>query len=144
MADNTIDTLDIQINSSTRNATKALSNLAKKLKDVDTALGNVNTGGLRNYAREIGRVSAALQALNKTKVSVPNLAGLTGQLRSLSKVDFTTLGASTKSLQNLAAGLSSLKGASNISIPKIDMEDDRRSMGRINRWRTNMERRNDC
>ena len=66
MADNTIDTLDIQINSSTRNATKALSNLAKKLKDVDTALGNVNTGGLRNYAREIGRVSAALQTLNKT------------------------------------------------------------------------------
>lgn len=109
MADNTIDTLDIQINSSTRNATKALGNLAKKLKDVDTALGNVNTGGLRNYAREIGRVSAALQTLNKTKVSVPDLSGLTGQLRSLSKVDFTTLGASTKSLQNLAAGLSSLK-----------------------------------
>nr|DAL70756.1 MAG TPA: minor tail protein [Caudoviricetes sp.] len=134
MADNTIDTLDIQINSSTRNATKALSNLAKKLKDVDTALGNVNTGGLRNYAREIGRVSAALQALNKTKVSVPNLAGLTGQLRSLSKVDFTTLGASTKSLQNLAAGLSSLKGVSNISIPKIDTKNVKSAVNAIQKF----------
>ena len=46
MADNTIDTLDIQINSSTRNATKALSNLAKKLKDVDTALGTSIPVGL--------------------------------------------------------------------------------------------------
>lgn len=134
MADNTIDTLDIQINSSTRNATKALSNLAKKLKDVDTALGNVNTGGLRNYAREIGRVSAALQTLNKTKVSVPNLAGLTGQLRSLSKVDFTTLGASTKSLQNLAAGLSSLKGVSNISIPKIDTKNVKSAVNAIQKF----------
>lgn len=75
MADNTIDTLDIQINSSTRNATKALGNLAKKLKDVDTALGNVNTGGLRNYAREIGRVSAALQTLSRTNVNLGNLIG---------------------------------------------------------------------
>lgn len=134
MADNTIDTLDIQINSSTRNATKALSNLAKKLKDVDTALGNVNTGGLRNYAREIGRVSAALQTLNKTKVSVPDLAGLTGQLRSLSKVDFTTLGASTRSLQNLAAGLSSLKGASNISVPKIDTKNVKSAVNAIQKF----------
>lgn len=134
MADNTIDTLDIQINSSTRNATKALGNLAKKLKDVDTALGNVNTGGLRNYAREIGRVSSALQTLNKTKVSVPDLSGLTGQLRSLSKVDFTTLGASTKSLQNLAAGLSSLKGASNISIPKIDTKNVKSAVNAIQKF----------
>ena len=134
MADNTIDTLDIQINSSTRNATKALGNLAKKLKDVDTALGNVNTGGLRNYAREIGRVSSALQTLNKTKVSVPDLSGLTGQLRSLSKVDFTTLGASTKSLQNLAAGLSSLKGASNISIPKIDTKNVKSAVNAIRKF----------
>ena len=134
MADNTIDTLDIQINSSTRNATKALGNLAKKLKDVDTALGNVNTGGLRNYAREIGRVSAALQTLNKTKVSVPDLSGLTGQLRSLSKVDFTTLGASTKSLQNLAAGLSSLKGASNVSIPKIDTKNVKSAVNAIQKF----------
>lgn len=134
MADNTIDTLDIQINSSTRNAAKSLGNLAKKLKDVDTALGKVNTGGLRDYSREIGRVSAALQALNKTKVSVPNLAGLTGQLRSLSKVDFTTLGASTKSLQNLAAGLSSLKGASNISIPKIDTKNVKSAVNAIQKF----------
>lgn len=134
MADNTIDTLDIQINSSTRNATKALSNLAKKLKDVDTALGNVNTGGLRNYAREIGRVSAALQTLNKTKVGVPNLAGLTGQLRSLSKVDFTTLGESTRSLQNLAAGLNSLKGASNISVPKVDTKNVKSAVNAIQKF----------
>lgn len=65
---------------------------------------------------------------------MPDLAGLTGQLRSLSKVDFTTLGASTKSLQNLAAGLSSLKGASNISIPKIDAKNVKSAVNAIQKF----------
>lgn len=136
MADNTIDTLDIQINSSTRNATKALGNLAKKLKDVDTALGNVNTGGLRNYAREIGRVSAALQTLSRTNVSVPNLSGLTGQLRSLSKVNFSELETSAKSFQELAVGLGALKNVSSVSIPKIDAKNINSVINVINKFQT--------
>lgn len=62
------------------------------------------------------------------------MSGLTGQLRSLSKVDFTTLGASTKSLQNLASGLSSLKGASNISIPKIDTKNVKSAVNAIQKF----------
>ena len=136
MADNTIDTLDIQISSSTRNATKALGNLVKKLKDVDSALGSVNTGGLRDYAHEIGRVSAALQTLSKTNVSVPNLSGLTGQLRSLSKVNFSELETSVKSFQNLAVGLGALKNVSGVSVPKIDAKNINSIIGAINKFQT--------
>ena len=136
MADNTIDTLDIQISSSTRNATKALGNLVKKLKDVDSTLGSVNTGGLRDYAHEIGRVSAALQTLSKTNVSVPNLSGLTGQLRSLSKVNFSELETSVKSFQNLAVGLGALKNVSGVSVPKIDAKNINSIIGAINKFQT--------
>jgi hypothetical protein len=136
MADNTIDTLDIQISSSTRNATKALGNLVKKLKDVDSALGSVNTDGLRDYAHEIGRVSAALQTLSKANVSVPNLSGLTGQLRSLSKVNFSELETSVKSFQNLAVGLGALKNVSGVSVPKIDAKNINSIIGAINKFQT--------
>lgn len=56
MADNTIDTLDIQISSSTEKAVRALTNLSKKLTDVNSALSGVNTNGLRSYVRELGKL----------------------------------------------------------------------------------------
>ena len=56
MADNTIDTLDIQISSSTEKAVRALTNLSKKLTEVNSALGGVNTNGLRSCVRELGKL----------------------------------------------------------------------------------------
>lgn len=56
MAENTIDTLDIQISSSTEKAVRALTNLSNKLTKVNSALSGVNTNGLRSYARELGKL----------------------------------------------------------------------------------------
>lgn len=123
MADNTIDTLDIQISSSTAKAVRSLENLSRKLVSVNQALNNVNTGGLRNYARDIGRVSASIKALNGVKVSIPNLSGLSRQLTSISSVNFSALDGSGKSLKDFASGLLSISGLQNISVPKIDTKN---------------------
>lgn len=123
MADNTIDTLDIQISSSTAKAVRSLENLSRKLVSVNQALNNVNTGGLRNYARDIGRVSASIKALNGVKVSMPNLSGLSRQLTSISNVNFSALDGIGKSLKDFASGLSSISGLQNISAPKIDTKN---------------------
>ncbi len=56
MADNTIDTLDIQISSSTEKAVRALTNLSNKLTEVNSALSGVNTNGLRSCVRELGKL----------------------------------------------------------------------------------------
>lgn len=56
MADNTIDTLDIQISSSTEKAVRALTNLSNKLTEVNSALSVVNTNGLRSCVRELGKL----------------------------------------------------------------------------------------
>ncbi len=56
MADNTIDTLDIQISSSTEKAVRALTNLSNKLTKVNSALSGVNTNGLRSCVRELGKL----------------------------------------------------------------------------------------
>lgn len=57
MADNTIDTLDIQISSSTEKAVRALTNLSNKLTEVNSALSGVNTNGLRSCVRELGKLN---------------------------------------------------------------------------------------
>lgn len=56
MADNTIDTLDIQISSSTEKAVRALTNLSNKLTEVNSALSGVNSNGLRSCVRELGKL----------------------------------------------------------------------------------------
>lgn len=123
MADNTIDTLDIQISSSTAKAVRSLENLSRKLVSVNQALKNVNTGGLRNYARDMGKVSASIKSLNGIKVTIPNLSGLSRQLTSISNVNFSALDGSGKHLKDLASGLSSISGLQNISVPKIDTKN---------------------
>ena len=123
MAENTIDTLDIQISSSTAKAVRSLENLSKKLISVNQALKNVNTGGLRNYARDMGRVSASIKSLNGIKVAIPNLSGLSRQLTSISNVNFSALDGSGKHLKDLASGLSAISGLQNISVPKIDTKN---------------------
>nr|DAZ38475.1 MAG TPA: minor tail protein [Caudoviricetes sp.] len=123
MADNTIDTLDLQVSSSTAKAVRALDNLSRKLLSVNSSFKNLNTGGLRNYSRDIGRVSASIKTLNGARVSLPNLGGLTKQLNSISHVNFSALDGSGESLKDLASGLSSISGLQNISVPKIDIKN---------------------
>ena len=123
MADNTIDTLDLQVRSSTEKAVRSLENLSRKLLNVNSSFKNLNTGGLRHYAREIGRVSASIKTLNCVRVSLPNLGGLTKQLTSISRVNFSALDGSGKSLKDFASGLLSISGLQNISVPKIDTKN---------------------
>lgn len=89
MADNTIDTLDIQISSSTEKAVRALTNLSKKLTDVNSALSGVNTNGLRNYARELGRVTSAFNSLGNVRTS--GLDSAISKLNTLSKINLRNL-----------------------------------------------------
>lgn len=123
MADNTIDTLDIQVRSSTAKAVRSLENLSRKLLNVNSSFKNLNTGGLHHYAREIGRVSASIKTLNGVRVSLPNLGGLTKQLTNISRVNFSALDGSGKSLKDFASGLLSISGLQNISVPKIDTKN---------------------
>lgn len=89
MADNTIDTLDIQISSSTEKAVRALTNLSNKLTEVNSALRGVNTNGLRSYARELGRFTSAFNSLGNVRTS--GLDSAISKLNTLSKINLSNL-----------------------------------------------------
>lgn len=123
MPDSTIETLDIQVKSSTARAVTALDNLANKLYDVSKAFKNVDTGSMKNYSREIDRVSSSLKSMSGIRINVPKLSGLSKQLQSLTNVNFTALNESSRPLKELASGLNALKGVSGVTIPKLDYKN---------------------
>lgn len=90
MADNTIDTLDIQISSSTEKAVRALENLSQKLNSVNTTLGSLNTGGLRSYAKGIGKVTSAFNSLGSIRTSgiTDGMEKFSNSLKSMGGVNY--------------------------------------------------------
>lgn len=91
MAENTIDSLDIRVSSTTTKAVSALENLQKRLGGVNTAFRQLNSSGLRNYTRDVNRFTASLNALNKLKINVTKFSELNSQLQQLSNIDLKNL-----------------------------------------------------
>lgn len=110
MADNTIDTLDIQISSSTEKAVRALTNLSNKLTEVNSALSGVNTNGLRSYARELGK----LKELDVGKMtSIANGIGkFSNSIKTMGGVDYKGSG--------LNAVINSINRLSQVDVSRFD------------------------
>lgn len=89
MADNTIDTLDIQVESSTAKAVQSINSLIKKLGTLDKSLSGINTGGLRNYSKELGRIAVAFNSIGSINTS--KLDKAISKINALSKVDLSNL-----------------------------------------------------
>ena len=89
MADNTIDTLDIQIESSATKAIQSINGLIKKLEVLNKSLNGINTGGLRNYSKELGRVTVALNSISSLNTST--LDKTIAKLNALSKINLSNL-----------------------------------------------------
>ena len=94
MAENTIDSLDIRVSSTTTKAVSALENLQKKLGGVNTAFRQLNNSGLRNLSRDVNRLTVSINALNNVKLNTAKFTELNAQLQTLSRIDL-------KNLQNL-------------------------------------------
>lgn len=89
MADNTIDTLNIQIESSSSRAVQSINDLIKKLDVLNKSLNGINTGGLRNYAKELGRITVAFSSLGNVNTS--GLDRTIAKLNALSKINLSNL-----------------------------------------------------
>lgn len=87
MAENTIDTLELQISSTADAAVRSINNMSRALQGVNNTLTGLNSHGLRSYAKGIGQVTAAIQSLNS--VNTGNISKAVTQLKALSNIDFS-------------------------------------------------------
>ena len=110
MADNTIDTLDIQISSSTEKAVRALTNLSNKLTEVNSALSGVNTNGLRSCVRELGKIKE-LDIGKMTSIAV-GIGKFSNSIKTMGGVNYKGSG--------LNAVINSINRLSQVDISSFD------------------------
>lgn len=110
MADNTIDTLDIQISSSTEKAVRALTNLSNKLTEVNSALSGVNTNGLRSCVRELGKLKE-LDIGKMTSIAV-GIGKFSNSIKTMGGVNYKGSG--------LNAVINSINRLSQVDISSFD------------------------
>lgn len=104
MAENTIDTLELQISSTADAAVRSINNMSRALQGVNNTLTGLNSHGLRSYAKGIGQVTAAIQSLNS--VNTGNIAKAVTQLKALNNIPQVSDGLEkTKNALQSMAGL---------------------------------------
>nr|WP_297874303.1 hypothetical protein [uncultured Blautia sp.] len=121
MADNTIDTLELEIKSSSTSAVHALDKLADTLYSLNKAFKSVNSGGMRNYSREIGRVSASIKALAGIKVNTEKISGVGEEFKKLSK---KLSDIDTEKIQSASEGIAKISKSMSL-LNNVDFKDSK-------------------
>lgn len=88
MADNTIDTLAIQVSSDVSSASRSINDLCNKFDRLDSLMSK-SIGLMRNFSKSIGTLSYAVQSIKSIDTS--KLNSMAAQLERLSKVNLSNL-----------------------------------------------------
>lgn len=88
MADNTIDTLAIQVSSDVSSASRSINDLCNKFDRLDSLMSK-SVGLMRNFSKSIGTLGYAVQSIKSIDTS--KLNSMAAQLERLSKVDLSNL-----------------------------------------------------
>lgn len=118
MADNTIDTLELEVISNSNSAISSLDSLSKKLIEVKGSFSTLSGKGVRSLNKEIGTLGAALKSLSHLKIKMPvmtNVNRFAKNLEVLSNAntsDISDLVTASENLKKFFTNLSSLNGAS--------------------------------
>ena len=133
MAENTIDTLELQIQSNANQAEKSLNSLVTTLGKVNKTLHGVNSGGIGAVASNVNKLSAALNSLSGLDISLPK--GFAKEINGLSKIDFSAfkdMDNVSKHLRELASGIQAFDGLQDVKIPKLESKNIRSISRAIN------------
>lgn len=88
MADNTIDTLAIQVSSDVSSASRSINDLCNKFDRLDSLMSK-SAGLMRNFSKSIGTLGYAVQSIKSIDTS--KLNSMAAQLERLSKIDLSNL-----------------------------------------------------
>lgn len=119
--DNTIDTLQIEIESSTTDAQRGLTKLKnslQKLTEMSNAVANMNSDGISKLKEMAQGVESLANA-----GSNPGLSAAVSELRKLSKIDFSNLGAGSEKISEIADKVGEITNANPITAPSVDKSD---------------------
>jgi phage-related protein len=113
MVDNTIDTLQIEIESTTTDAQRGLTRLKnslQKLTEISNSLGKMNGDGVS----KLKAIATGLDSLASAGNN-PGLSKTISELKRLSNLDFSNLGAGAGKISEIAGKVSEMSAASPVA-----------------------------
>lgn len=148
--DNTIDTLQIEIESSTTDAQRGLTKLKnslQKLTEMSNAVANMNSDGISKL-KEMARGVESLANAG----SNPGLSAAVSELRKLSKIDFSNLGAGSEKISEIADKVGKITNANPTSTitppetstetvpiaPSVDVEETKSKLSQLKEFAANI------
>lgn len=141
--DNTIDNLQIQIESTTTNAQRGLTKLKnslQKLIEMSESVAKMNSNGVEKLKSMAQGVESLANA-----GSNPGLSTAISELRKLSKIDFSNLGAGSEKISEIADKIGKISNANPVSnitkpsessetvniSPSVDVEETQSKLSRL-------------
>ncbi len=148
--DNTIDTLQIEIESSTTDAQRGLTKLKnslQKLTEMSNAVANMNSDGISKLKEMAQGVESLANA-----GSNPGLSAAVSELRKLSKIDFSNLGAGSEKISEIADKVGEITNANPTSTitppetstetvpiaPSVDVEETKSKLSQLKDFAANI------
>lgn len=133
MADGTVDNLNIQLSADANRAVKSLNSLANTLNKVNKSFTGLSVKNVGAFSSNVNKLATSLRSLNGIKISAPNISGLSKELNSISKIDFSKLNSAGKPIRELAIALGSMKGLGDVSVPKIEAKNINSVVNAVNK-----------
>ena len=107
MADNTIDSLAIEISSNMGNADKSIERLANSLTKIANSLGGINPSMFSNLASGIGDLKVAMDGMNAT-VKTADFTRVAKGLNSISTVNVQGVTDASRAIRDLVTNLNQI------------------------------------
>ena len=133
MAEGTVDNLNIQLSADANRAVKSLNSLANTLNKVNKSFTGLSVKNVGAFSSNVNKLATSLRSLNGIKISAPNISGLSKELNSISKIDFSKLNSAGKPIRELAIALGSMKGLGDVSVPKIEAKNINSVVNAVNK-----------
>lgn len=107
MAENTIDSLVLDISSNSKGAEKALDKLADSLLKMSGALGGMNTSKFMYIAKGVGEISSAMSGFS-LNVKMADFNRVVNGLNKIAEIDSAGMRSAAVAMGGLAKGLGNL------------------------------------
>ena len=133
MTEGTVDNLNIQLSADTNRAVKSLNSLVSTLNKVNKSFTGLSVKNVGAFSSNVNKLATSLRSLNGIKISAPNISGLSKELNSISKIDFSKLDSAGKPIRELASALATMKGLESVSVPKIEAKNINSIISAVNK-----------
>jgi hypothetical protein len=108
MSENTVDRLEIQVQTEAKKASAELDKLVNKLEKVSSSLSRINASGLQGLANGVNRLSTSMQSMSNVKTA--DFTRLSKNIEKLGNINQSGINSTASALRTISSALTASTG----------------------------------